>query len=291
MVQNNNSLSFKRETKYCIILALCVLFTGCMSGGPSRIPVPPPEYYAIRNYERIASNANALHSTDRINWVPGRTEPERVSVECKTKYCKVGYSLLLYADKVVDVFADDLTLTGEVNGVSTALEDWSSESGFADTHTYGGWMQYSFFASTVVRWQADFDPAQGVQQVYATVTGESTFTNPTMEATWTGGVSARDDTAGVQRDSYVRGESSITVSIGSEVLADVHLSALENATTGQAYADIAFEDLAVSDGQFSRYHADNHRVSGTFYGPEHEEVGGVFEHPQGLLGSFGANRN
>ena len=127
--------------------------------------------------------------------------------------------------------------------------------------------------------------------MYATVTGESTFTNPTMEATWTGGVSARDDTAGEQRDSYVRGESSITVSIGTEVLADVHLSALENAITGQAYTDIAFDDLVVSDGQFSRYHADNHRVSGTFYGPEHEEVGGVFEHPQGLLGSFCANRD
>lgn len=110
--------------RYCITLALCVLITGCMSGGSGDIPIPPPEYYAIQDYERIASNANVLLSTDRMNWVPGRTEPERVSVECKAMYCSVGYSAFLRSNKVAVVFTEDLTILPDTAGISTAVQDY-----------------------------------------------------------------------------------------------------------------------------------------------------------------------
>ena len=186
------------------------------------------------------------------------------------------------------MFTDDLTLLGEMNGVDAAIEDFSSS--FSDAHTYGGWMEYSLFASTVIHYKSDLDPDQGVIQAFATVTGNTTHTNPLTEATWTGFVSARDDAVNPNMASYVTGDASISVSLGAQVMADVHLSDLAYVTTGQAYGDVIFDDLVVMNGQFSRYHGDDDRLSGVFYGPDHEEVGGVFESTEGLLGSYGGRR-
>ena len=276
----------------CTVTAACILGACMGGGGSSRVPeVPPPtpEELAIQDYVRIASNANLLLSTDRINWVPGRTEPERVSVECKGLYCSVGYSQFLRANKVVSVDTQELMVLPDTDGISTAVEHYAGE--FLDAHNHGGWMEYSFFVSRAAIFKSDIDPDQGVIQVFAVVTGNATLTNPEVEATWTGFVSARDDTAGIDRDSYVTGDASLSVSIGQQVLADVYLTGMANVTTGQSYTDVVYEDMLVTDGQFSRYHADDDRLSGVFYGPGHEEVGGVFEHPQGPLGAYGGKRD
>ena len=216
-----------------------------------------------------AGNANLLLSTDRINYVPGRTEPERVSVECRDSYCSVGYSAFLRANKVVPVFTENLTLLGTVNGANAAIEEYSGC--FNDAHTYGGWMDHSLFASTVFLYKSDIDPDQGVIQAFATVTGNTTNTNPLMEATWTGFVSARDDAVNPDLASYVTGDARISVRIREQVMADVHLSDLANVSTRQTYGD-------------------DDRLSGLFYGPNHEEVGGVFESTEGLLGSYGGRK-
>lgn len=275
----------------CIALALCVLVAGCGGTGGSsmvpEIPPPTPEELAVQDYERIAGNANLQLATDRLNWVPGETEPDRVSVECRGPYCSVGYSAFLRADKVVSVDTGELTLLSDTNGISTLIENYVGS--YSEAHNYGGWMEYSFFASSARIFTSELDPDEGVIQVAAYANGHSIGTNPEMEATWSGFVTARDDTAGTNRASHVVGDASISVGIDTQVLVDVHFTDMANATTGQAYSDISFEDMPAIDGQFSRYVADEDRLSGTFYGPNHEEVGGVFE-GNGLLGSFGGQR-
>ena len=87
------------------------IIAGC-GGSPMKKPPDTPEYHAVKDYERIAGNANLLLSTDRLNWVPGRADPERVSVECRGRYCSIGYSAFLRSNKVATVFTDDLTLLG-----------------------------------------------------------------------------------------------------------------------------------------------------------------------------------
>ncbi len=275
--------------RHTLVLAvLGLLIAGC-GGSPREKPPDTPEYHAIQDYQRIAGNANLLLSTDRINYAPGRTEPERVSVECRGRYCSVGYSAYLRANKVVPVFTEDLTLLGTANGANAAIEDYTSP--FNDAHTYGGWMDHSLFASTVFLYKSDLDPDQGVIQAFATVTGNATNTNPLTQATWTGFVSARDDAVNPNLASYVTGDAHISVRIGDQVMADVRLSDLANVSTGQTYRDVIFDDLVVTGGQFSRYHADDDRLSGVFYGPNHEEVGGVFESTEGLLGSYGGRKS
>ena len=60
--------------RHCAALVLCALVAGCMSGGSSRVPVPPPEYYVAQDYSRIVQNANHVLSTDWLAWVPGMPE-------------------------------------------------------------------------------------------------------------------------------------------------------------------------------------------------------------------------
>ncbi len=271
-------------------LALYVLLlTGCMGGGGSGdVPIPPPEYYAIQDYERIATNANLLLSTDRINWIPDQAEPERVSVECLGMYCSVGYSAFIHSDKVIGLSVDDLSVLSTVQGINTGVVEFSSP--WSNLHSYGGWMKHSFFASTAVMWVNDLDPDQGVVQAYGTVTGNSMSTNPTMEATWTGFVTAKDHNVATDLTSVVTGDARISVSIDEQVLVDVHLTDMVNDMTSQSYTDMIYEGMPATDDQFGRYHADDDKVSGVFYGPNHEEVGGVFDHPEGLAGAYGGKR-
>ena len=275
--------------RFIVSLVLCALLAGCMGGGgSSRVPEIPPEYLAAQDYNRIVENANHVLSTNWLAWVPGKADPDRVPVNCKDDTCSIGFSAFLRASIGFSTDIESIELLPDTHGIRTVVEQASSN--FSDTHEYGGWMQHSFFTSSARIFTNDLDPDKGVVRVAAYANGHSTRTNPEMEATWTGFVSARDDTAGIDRDSYVTGDASLSVSIGQQVLADVYLTGMANVTTGQSYTDVVYEDMLVTDGQFSRYHADDDRLSGVFYGPGHEEVGGVFEHPQGLLGSYGGSR-
>ncbi len=153
------------------IAALGLLIAGC-GGSPRHKPPDTPEYHAIQDYERIAGSANLLLSTDRINWVPGRIEPERVSVECKGLYCSVGYSAFIRANKVYSLVPEEITILADTNGINTGIDQIINP--FNDLHSYAGWMEYSFFASTVVQYKHDIDPDQGVIQTYGTIAGNIT---------------------------------------------------------------------------------------------------------------------
>ena len=269
------------------IVALALLIAGC-GGSHREKPPDTPEYHAIQDYERIGRNANLLLSTDRINWVPGHSEPERVSVECRGLYCSVGYSAFIRANKVYRLVPEEITILADTHGINTGID--LTISPFNDLHSYAGWMEHSFFASTVVLFKDDADPDQGVIQTYGTIAGNITKTNPVAAATWTGFATARDHNIEADMESVVVGDASISVRIDDEVLADVRLTSLANTATGQAYADMIFEGMSVTDGQFSRYHADDNRLSGAFFGPGHEEAGGVFDHPEGLVGAYGGRK-
>ena len=63
---------------------------------------------------------------------------------------------------------------------------------------------------------------------------------------------------------------------------------LTNVSGPGTYADMSWNGLAVQNGLFGGG-TDSNSLSGSFYGANHEEVGGVFERNQ-LIGAFGANR-
>ncbi len=66
---------------------------------------------------------------------------------------------------------------------------------------------------------------------------------------------------------------------------DVFFTSIKNLTTGDDYPDLRFDEIPVSQGAFTS-RTDTAHIAGRFYGPAHEEVGGVFTYPT-ALGAFG----
>ena len=63
-------------------------------------------------------------------------------------FCSVGYTAFLRANKVFRLLPEETIVLPDTNGINTAVEHVTGS--FNDLHSYGGWMEYSFFASTVV---------------------------------------------------------------------------------------------------------------------------------------------
>ena len=120
---------------------------------------------------------------------------------------------------------------------------------------------------------------------------------PTGSATWTGsmvGVHRPPETPLGEHGRIVRGGAQIT-------LPDLQAPAIDVELTPQSLPAMTWEAIPVEDGRFDEdwpTTADapwpgppNRRsyISGEFYGPSAEEVGGVFERA-GIIGAFGAAR-
>lgn len=193
--------------------------------------------------------------------------------------------------------------------VSLATKSHSSGMGNHLTRhrTLGGWMHHSFFLVETlhnVRY-ADF----GYRTYYM---GNTNPTNPTVSVsgTWSGAmagvmVSPSDDVS-----TLVRGDATVTVAYpgGSGTgLVDVEFTSITREDTGARVGNMTWEDLALEGGKFGTgnvlhnhgdgYHSkDGYRPSpmgsifGQFYGPNHEEAGGLF-HRDGLAGAFGVSRD
>ena len=162
------------------------------------------------------------------------------------------------------------------------IEDISLAIGFRDTGSesyleYGGWLDHSMFYLTV----SDLDIGFHAD---AYSLGAATGTNPVSgSATWTGSVIAVD-THVIGRGRPVWGGAEINVDFtGADV--DVAFTGWRDFLEGNIWhPDITWNDLPLNDGEFG-----SDTIHGMFYGPNHEEVGGVFRR-DGLLGTFGGAR-
>ncbi|MDE0404662.1 MAG: transferrin-binding protein-like solute binding protein [Nitrospira sp.] len=178
----------------------------------------------------------------------------------------------------------------EYSGTSATALEFSSlnRPTSVDYHTLGGWMEYSVF--TVNLWQ--FDPTDW--QIWnAASFGVESGSNPVSgSAIWTGAMVGRTRGPDHQPGVLVMGESRLTFDFATNEL-DAALTAIQSGN-GQAYADLAWENMPTTNGRFagttySPIGAIEGSISGRFYGPNHEEVGGLIDHAE-FLGAFGASR-
>ena len=96
-------------------------------------------------------------------------------------------------------------------------------------------------------------------------------------ATWRGEMFALDGDS-----RLVRGGAAFTIDDLATPAVDVEL-------TPQGHAAMTWDDLPVTGSGFAARDSKSDYIRGEFYGPEAEEVGGVFERNR-LLGAFGATR-
>ncbi len=168
-----------------------------------------------------------------------------------------------------------------------------------DMLSYRGWMQYSEFAAElnsvthgVIRYGPYERVLTGQQYGYASSSGLATDTNPVDgSATWTGVMVGGRITRTADVGIGVRGHARLTYDFANEDI-DVFLSNIQNANAAvdgrQIYPNLTWQNLPVRNGRFGA-DFDDPTLEGRFYGPNHEEVGGIFERNQ-IIGAFGAKR-
>ena len=124
--------------------------------------------------------------------------------------------------------------------------------------------------------------------------GDATGSNPTdtdlESGSWIGWMTGGDISSGDTRFNMVLGRAEITVKdLSTDAKADVSFTGIRDVTAKADVSDISWTDLDLTNGAFSSG-SDGDSIAGTFYGPAHEEVGGVFE-KSSIAGSFGAAWN
>ena len=198
--------------------------------------------------------------------------------------------------------AGAFTPVGERHDVRLATfsgEGSAVPNGHFDAESYGGWLEHSTFALVGIDYiGGDFD---GYGEFYSYSIGSASGSLPSGSATWTGVVVGTDlctycETFGniVQGDARIGFEFSEGVPLFNiepgTPLFDVAFTSLRDINAGTRLSDIRWDDLRVVGDSFSQpKNSFGDYLHGQLYGPNHEEVGGVFEHGD-ISGAFGGKR-
>ena len=286
------------------LLMVCVL-AGCgggNGGGPRLVDIqihpdvippsqaaPPPSSEEMRSQlADIEAVADRLRMTDVIATSTSRVfANERAQSDCLGTSCTVSYdglSLSVSLSLLSDVLPEQTVNTqhavygvnrGSVGGkelVDTVTLDYT---------VLGGWLEKSFFGAGRVLGSGTVgeQSLNGFDALMAFSAGQESQSNPISgSAIWRGLMVGLDRTAS---SHTINGEATLTFDFGRQAL-DV---AMTNIKGERTYDDMNWNDLPVRNGEFS--YSDT--LSGSFYGSNHEEVGGVFERNH-ITGAFGASR-
>ena len=244
---------------------------------------------------RLRQAANALLASDLLVFV-GDSAPGRGQTMCHGAACSSGI-----ADATLTLSASDVNFGGlgiayepvaSHRGVS--LAQGQGENSIAGTSVeydaYGGWLRHSFFATeTGGIAEGLFD---GTPVAYSYSVGDAPNSNPIAadgSGTWRGVMVGADVSQTATRGHPIQGDAEITIADFDDPQADVAFTRIFDLHAQTQRDDIAWAGIAVTDGGFASG-TDEDSIEGRFYGPNHEEVGGIFER-NGVLGAFGAARS
>ena len=244
---------------------------------------PTPGEQARETRGAIVSGANTLLMGDRLGWFAPDGAVERTKTTCRGDTCAVGFISLSRAGGF-GIEDAEIELLRERRGVSLAREEGSGTD--RNYEAYGGWLEHSLFATRLTLFTDAAGPSRGASIVSGYSLGHSTGENPGAadgSARWEGLMLGRDMRASAGRGQAIRGDADVTVDFGAaDVTVDVEF-------TGAPHDDMRWHGMAVEDGGFAQRNAPDDTISGRFYGPGEEEVGGVFER-SGIAGAFGGRR-
>ncbi|MYH68885.1 MAG: transferrin-binding protein-like solute binding protein [Gammaproteobacteria bacterium] len=162
---------------------------------------------------------------------------------------------------------------------------------------YGGWLDHHYFAINASLYP-DTDNAEKVV-LYSYVVGDETGTNPTSgSASWKGVAIGVDASQRFHERRLLQADVDITIEDFMSPMVDILFDNIKDLRTGEDFTlvpSVSWSDLALVDGAFAHEEGtlgqmDRNRIEGRFYGPDQEEIGGVFEYAT-VVGSFGARRD
>ena len=281
------------------VTACLVAACGGGGGGGPAVSAPTGDTRTVSaRFQAIHGRSDALLATD-FHWV----EPDPPTYlrrfrgiygSCRGAIC-TGVMPGQVPDvpvTLVDLAAyDRYEIFGTDNGV-TLTRGTSEErdaTGTVSSRSFGGWLDHNAFEVT----HGYFYDATGAYfggLIGAVSFGDASGSRPVQgSAVWDGAMVGAE--AG-QLDT-VQGDARVSVDFAT-FEASVEFTNILNLARGTSLPSMRWSGLSIdSGGRFSAA-ADppNSRAAslvGTFYGPNHEEVGGVFERND-IAGAFGARR-
>lgn len=275
----------KSSFLWVLALSSVLCLAACGGGGKGKSPVDIAE----SSMNAVDEKADVLFVTGRVFTARSGVRPgERLDYTCEGDTCAIERASLSDDTKIL--------MGPVINGVQ--LREFRSRfEEHGDSATYGTWLTDSlFYVQRSSENDERGDPMSTEddlieESIIGLSYGDASRTNPASAlsgtATWRGAMVALDAT---DVTMSITGRTELTYDFGRNTL-DVLMDEIRvsSAQGSGAYGDdLTWEDLAVTDGQFSQGSgADS--IRGTFYGDAHEEVGGIFERSN-LVGAFGATR-
>ena len=282
------------------ISLVAVLALGCGSGGGgSRMPQQPAMMPDADNLSQLNSDALLLMSDMYLYGrdEQGKTVNFTIDATCSLDGCVASNAQLRFSERFIigdflntdDSISDDFQFVGigSRNGVELyrASQTIPLDDGEVNVEGYGAWMRHNLFGSFVGE-----TTIQGIyffEMGFGMSVGNKPGSLPATSATYEG-VMLGVDSSGANRGEHLEGNARLEFRASvSDARMDVFFTDIRSRSTntGGSYENIEWRSRSVeNNGTF-----DWGTINGSFYGPNHEEVGGTFSTGD-LMGAYGARK-
>lgn len=287
-----------------MLFSSATMLSACGGGGnggmlPRTNPPPSITYNTMTSeISTILRSSDSLLATDIFLAHPSVPQGTRIQTSCGAGVCQAHFS----GHTLVDISLADFEFSEPtddhrffINSGGIKMADVSGrdeEAGVAtDFNTLGGWLDYSAFTVemySIVSGVSDGVDLRGTVFSVASSFGDATRTTPAFgNATWTGTMVGADTSSTANRGNRIQGDATLSFDLSQRNI-DVAFMNIRDIDAGRPHGNITWQNIPVTSGSFSTG-IDGNSIDGRFYGPNHEEVGGIFERNQ-IAGAFGAKR-
>lgn len=250
------------------MLAAAFILASC---GSNDVDSPPVQ--DVSTFDTVVIGDVLLAAQERLY---------RAESSCSGSVCTVTYqgeSITVDLSEI-DPNASTTTVTGQQsrNGVQTGR--LTTSDGETSFDAFGVWGDYN--AATTGAGSTSVEGID-VRFVVPTSVGRGSASNPTSgSASWAGAMTGvKFGSSGLGAE--VAGDAAMVVDF-EEASLDLAFTSIAELLSGAAVDDIGWQDVPMQEGSFA-----GEGLDGRFYGPNHEEAGGVFESDD-VAGAFSLKR-
>ena len=316
-----------RFSSFLMATGLLMTLSGCFGNNPMLMEPEPLTIdvdTALAELQAVSNISNSLLVSDLVFTPAGETERIHGATSCGRTQCRInvlGHPFLLFGLDADDPSFEGLSYDEDIEGGRLERYRGVSLGGFrarshqreeyergdtpvnieidTDILSYEGWMQYSKFAVEIniithglIEVGTYRRVLTGQRYALGFSIGQLSETNPVDgNATWEGVmVGGRIGETSAIGDP-VRGDATLTYDFTNTDLdvAFTNIRSLRDVEVPATYPNMTWQNLAVRDGRFGGGF-DDQTIEGRFYGPNHEEVGGIFQRNR-IVGAFGGQRD
>lgn len=243
----------------------------------------PPAISSVQigaRLESLKGNADTLLATDIHN--PAFAVVGNISTNCRGTICNTSIGRADLADIEFNTAEYQAVMTRNGIPLGQAREENTENDVTVVSVEYGAWLNHNAFSiGAALSYSGTLEEGYSSALLAGYSFGNNTGSRPMNgSATWTGVMTGVD----LEFLNAVQGDAAITVDFAA-ANADVAFTNIQDLDAKTGLASMLWSDLAITeDGSFGATD-----IKGTFYGPGHEEVGGIFERNE-IVGAFGAKR-